>query len=894
MPARIRFIKSAAGVSVFLCLALTGSLWAKAASPQINPKTNAAKIVINLTQKALHAVSADIAPSNKTFIVLYWAKTDGVVGYNLYRRDESAGGYPSTPVNGSTPIATVKTCAELQALIPEGSPEWDLLTTAFYPPAQPKKQSQSGALQIGPNSIPDMSLPQQKPPAAQLNKQLKANATLANKELATIQPGAFYAVQDPCTALKAGLSPAQEAMFDLIAMSNLKIRLARGLAFLDKSVVVGASYRYELRGVKADGTEVSIATDVPVQAGHFTLPDPPTGITAIAGDARVLVLWNRNTEASTYVVGRSGNKSSGFYQVHTEPVMFDVETDLAGNPITPKRPGLVDYQRWTDDGLPADHSVLMLNGTEIKISGPKNGLQQWYSVASVDILGRRGAWSTDSASATPTDKTAPRTPEDVAVNPVESPDGLIVSWRKVTLDLDGHQELGAVQTYSIYRSEKLADLENVGALTPSSSLCVKSITADPTDPATMTISWKDTDPKLVPAYGEKDFFYRIRCADAQSNYGSSSAAVSGRAPDTTPPGGTKVIAADSHADFIRVMWEANSEPDLAGYQLYVGTCDKGKPYRPTPDPLSGEKAQDRIPCDFALVGEITLAEAKKRREETGRIYFDDYSRPAGSPLCYAYWVRAFDNARNVYPGKNKGGCPEDGEYICQRIYEEIAPPFPVVSGLTARNDEVVVEWLSSPIQDLRAFHVYRSDKEDGAPVFVGCVLNDGTVSSEKWKGLKPKCEDIPAEPNPAAVKGTFEDKTVKPNQVYFYRVSAVDWLGNESESANLLKIPASSTFSYSRDLPKTPAVLPLSGVPAEGCDFTVRWTPAYDPSKFAGFLVFRGMAETGPFRQISPIVTKNEFVDTTVIRGSDYWYRIQSIDKLGKLSQPSPAVQYKY
>ena len=39
----------------------------------------------------------------------------------------------------------------------------------------------------------------------------------------------------------------------------------------------------------------------------------------------------------------------------------------------------------------------------------------------------------------------------------------------------------------------------------------------------------------------------------------------------------------------------------------------------------------------------------------GHIWFDDFSVPEGSPLCYGYWVRAYDQAGNLYPGNN--GCP---------------------------------------------------------------------------------------------------------------------------------------------------------------------------------------------------------------------------------------------
>ncbi len=886
-------------ISVLLTAACLSFAWGKAASPQAGVQKDIAKPGLLQGQKALHATSAGIEEFNRTYIVLYWAKTDGVVGYNLYRRDESAGAYPSTPLNGSTPISTAKTCNALKAIIPEDSPEWAMLTSAFYPPTGENKQDQTGPLQINPSIAPKQARPQivpvsQQNKPLQQNKQLQGNKPLANQKPVTVQPGLIYALKDPCTAIKAGLTPAQEARFDLMALSNLKIRRARGLAFIDSSVVVDASYRYELRGVKSDGTEMVLASDVAVQAGHFTLPAPPSGITGIAGDSRLLVLWNRSSDAVTHVVGRAGSSSSPFLQVHSEPVLFNLETDLDGRPLSPPRPGLMDYARWTDDGQPANHDVHCVDGTTITIAGPTNGVKYWYSVASVDILGRRGDWSTNPVIITCKDKTAPRVPEDVAVNPIRTPVGLQVSWRKVTRDVDGHQELGTTQTYSIYRADSLAALEDVDALTPSSGMCVKSVTANPTDVSTMSVSWTDTDPELVPAYGEKDFFYRIRCTDDQGNLGAPSAIISGRAPDTKPPGGTVVTGIEGHADYIRVTWEPNTEPDLAGYQIYVGVCDHGKPYRPGANQKGDNKAGQRIRCDFSLVGEITLAEAKRRREQKGTIYFDDYSRPAGSPLCYAYWVRAFDNARNVYSGRGNDDCPSDGEYMCQRLYEETAPPFPIISGLTARNDKVIVEWLSSPIQDLRAFHVYRSEREDGTLVFIGCVLNDGTVSPDRWKGMKPKCEDIPAEPNPTALKGSFEDKTAEPNKVYWYRVSAVDWLGNESEAKDISKIPASSTFTYSKDLPKTPTVLPLSGAPSEGCDFVVRWTPAYDPAKFQGFLVFRSMNQNGPFRQISPVVPKNEFTDTTVIRGQSYWYRVQSIDNVGKLSEPSPAVLYKY
>ena len=827
---------------------------------------------------AMSATSAGIDAGGKTYVVLFWKKGEGVVGYNLYRREQSASSYPTTPLNGSKPIATVKTCAELKAIIPQGSAEWSMLSDAFSSlSAQPKLGTKAGKG----GSIPSKSY--------QINPSKKALSSSVS--IGKLRPDLLLGSLGPCGPIERGLTPEEEAIFDMMATANLKIRVARGLAYIDSAVTANKTYVYELRGVKADGTETILAQNVQIQAGHFVLAGPPGGISAAPGDTKVLILWDRNPVASSYVVGRSTTSSGTYQQVNPDPILYDMTEDLDGNPLATPRPGLVDFQRWSDDGLPITHEVATTGGATITVDGPANYTKYYYKVASVDILGRQGSWSSTPESATPVDKTAPRAPSDFKVDPSSAPVGLAVSWRKVTLDSIGHQELDATNTYNIYRADNLNALENVAALTPASGLFVHSLTATPSDPATMTLSWTDTSPVLVPPYGEKDFYYRVQCVDAHSNIGSPSAAISGRAPDTKPPGPTKVTGAEGYADHIRIFWDPNTEPDLGGYQIYVSVCDLGKPYQPA---LRDQKEGPRGPCDFALVGEILLSEATKRKADTGKIYYDDHSVAPGSPICYAYWVRAFDVARNVYPGKYSSGCPDTGEYVCQKLLEETAPPFPIISAMKARSDSVLIEWLSSPIQDLRAFHVYRSEKETDPPVFVGCVFKDGTVSPTKWAGVKPKCDDIPAEPNPTAVLASFEDKGVEPNKVFWYRVSAVDWLGNESEKADLTNIPAISTFTYSRDVPPTPVVLAPSGTPPAGCGLVVRWTPAFDAAKHEGFLVFRSTVSAGPYRQVSSIVAGNEFADKTALRDIDLYYRVQAMDKTGKLSEPSAAVLYRY
>jgi hypothetical protein len=275
----------------------------------------------------------------------------------------------------------------------------------------------------------------------------------------------------------------------------------------------------------------------------------------------------------------------------------------------------------------------------------------------------------------------------------------------------------------------------------------------------------------------------------------------------------------------------------------------------------------------------------------GRIELADFSVPAGSPLCYAYWIRAYDIAGNLYDGDR--GCPKDGETTCMRLLEKTPPPAPVLTGLRARSDAVKVEWIASPVQDLHAFHVYRSDEEFDPPKFLGCVFLDGTQQTTPWAGLVPSCKDIPAEPDPLAARGAFLDTTAIPGEIYWYRVSALDWLGNESEISDLTKLPSSSTFTYTNRRPATPVVDAPGVWAGPGCGLDLHWKPAFDPADLEGFVVFRS-ASAGPYRQISGIVEGNEFVDLTARAGVAYAYQVQAIDRKGYLSPPSAPVGGSY
>jgi hypothetical protein len=109
-----------------------------------------------------------------------------------------------------------------------------------------------------------------------------------------------------------------------------------------------------------------------------------------------------------------------------------------------------------------------------------------------------------------------------------------------------------------------------------------------------------------------------------------------------------------------VEWKPNPEPDVAGYQVWRGVCDNGYVYVPGISHLPPKKGEQppskesRYHCDMTQVGDIPVGDAIAMFLVHGVIAFDDYSVPANSPLCYAYWIRAYDFAGNLYPGDVHG------------------------------------------------------------------------------------------------------------------------------------------------------------------------------------------------------------------------------------------------
>jgi fibronectin type 3 domain-containing protein len=797
--------------------------------------------------KAQIAVTSNPGPG--LYVALNWPAVPGATGYNVFRKAPADPAYPGTPLNAQ-PIRPAATCAAIKALLIVGtdSTNWKRVSLAL------------------------------------------ADSTV---------------LFSPCL-MNGALSASKQQRLAVVAGSSMPIAIAAGTGYEDHGVTSGTAYQYKIVAV---GPGTTVATDLSVTAGVPTVLPSPTGLHAEAGDAENQVNWGSVSGAAGYTVERATSPGGPFTRVSPTYYMSTFTRHLNGDTLVPNALGFVDFQHDDTAGNPITHKV---NG--INIDGPANSTTYYYRVTALDFFLRPGTASAASGGVTPHDTTPPATPGNVATS-VDNIHGWVeVSWTQVVKDIKGRVEQpDSSVTYKLYR------FTGSGSPTVLTPAFVANV------PAVKGIHGVDTVDKysgLRAVYGDKTWWYRVRAVDIHGNIGPWSAAASAIVKDTTPPAIVKGVMAKGFEDHISVMWQLNTEPDMAQYTVYRSLCHLGQwvncnqPdtcrswYLGTPEyntGVPGYNAQgspafvnnDRkgwpCPCSgtFVFLGTITQDSAKRARA-AGHFMYNDYSVPPGSPLCYAYWVKAKDSS-----GNESGTWPipspaEQAQIVCAHLRDTTPPEAATITGLNALSSSILVQWIGPPSQDIRAYQVYRAQ---------GLVPGqEPPIANFTWVGgmtveIPPKipvvltapyhapavlpCDSIPVQAMPWMSQGAFLDKNVLPKLTYWYRVVGIDYGGNQTPLSQAAPI---STFTFTIKVIPAP-VLDTALVNATPCSVGLKWTPSFNAAADKGFIVYRSTSATGTF---NPIVTApvqgNTYTDTQVTHGQTYYYKVALLLKTGQLS----------
>ncbi len=793
-----------------------------------------------------HVISRSSAEGSA--VIIAWEPLEGAAGYMIYRKESLSDSYPSTPIN-PTRISALTNCTTIKGLLlnPD-STNWKILSIALGD-----------------------------------------------------EPHLF----NPCDI--ASITPdnaVKYARLRYLSAINLPIAKAAGLAFEDATTVDGQQYYYKVTAVDSDNNQIEeIATALSVTAGQVRPVNPPKLMEAEAGDNCVLVTWETdNLRAAGHRVFRAISPG-GFYQrVNKTDFALYITNKLNGDTLRPARHGFFDFQRFDTSGVAVPHEV---HGA--LINGPKNDFEYYYKIQAVDLLGRPGPMSIDYVKATPRDQTAPGVPDGITTLPDEtSLNGSVeISWRHVTHDVNGHFENPGVSAYKIYRFEQAHNPDTTATLVitlnvPFSTDIAKVITAE------------DHSPGLRPMYGDKTWWYRVKAVDYAGNESNWSAAIKATLKDITKPEVPKGLMAESFEDRVELIWNENTEPDLNSYQIYRSFCHYGE-WVPCPEPEPEESVnpdcppeKDKIvfqeatlatPCSgpFVFLGEIS-ADSLLRAKAAGHAAFIDYSIPDASPLCYAFWIKAVDQSGNASGDFPYPNTEEQFNIVCERLRDKTPPEPAIISGLLSRDHAIKVEWIGPPTQDTRAYHVYRAEEtyahvEPDIADFTwigGLTIERPPVlptplTAPYTPGDIPTCGIIPVEATEEMSSGSFLDLDVEPHINYWYKVTGIDYDGNETEIKEAVSV---SSFTFETASMEA-ATIEIIVAQADTCAVRLEWFPIFDVQKHFGFLVYKSLKKDGPFIQAGTMTTQNFLLDREVVSGQQYWYKIIIVQRDGKLSEES-------
>lgn len=801
-------------------------------------------------------------------ILLLWSDDGGGpgIGYNIYRREATEPAWPASPLNTS-PIEAETNCTRFKLMIPEGSELWTMLSWGLA-------DSTGGV----PPVIP-----------------------LAN--VCSI------------TSLSRGSEKWDRVQF--FAGFRSEVARVMGQGYIDNTVSSGKTYSYRVVRVGGDGVELPLqagSTDTIVANSPAPVP-APSGVMAVPGDSRVQILWDipASIRRQGFDIRRATAPGGPWTPVNDVEYSVEISSTIRLDTLVPPRHGFTDYQRYDSAGNPVTHPVPNPPGADLNVVGPFDGTIYYYQVRHTDPMGVSGPWS-GSVSATPQDSARPRTPDGVKVEAIESINGFEVTWNRVELDERGERE--AVLGYRVYRYTQTAD-PYAGA-TPVGGLVMQS------GDTAITITIDDTSPGLRSPCGDVTYYYRVETEDSAGNLSYRSIAPGDALKDTTRPDDVTGTEAKGFDEHIRVLWDLNTDCDIDEYRIYRAYCNYGA-WMPCPDTTYDRETQEiyrkyvqifgdrnessfdptrlthwtppegKQPFDcggpFVLIGSISHLEAKERREAEGKAYFDDMTVPAGSPLCYAYLVKAVDRSQNE-SGTMPLPDPATEIVVCQKL-RDLTPPGPaIISGLLARDSSVIVEWIGPPVQDIAAYHVYRAEKEAGPYVWVGgrtVVPPPGTgplLTSPYTPPAVVGCDDIPLVSRPWMSAGSIVDR-VDYHRIWWYRVVGIDQEGNETPYDSAVGISTFTFRSQREGLPEISGVVPVEGP----CAFEISWNPPYDADSAIGFALFRCMSPAGSYYQVGSVIPGNSFTDNTVARNTPYWYRVAMLKPDGSLSELSMPVQ---
>ncbi len=292
--------------------------------------------------------------------------------------------------------------------------------------------------------------------------------------------------------------------------------------------------------------------------------------------------------------------------------------------------------------------------------------------------------------------------------------------------------------------------------------------------------------------------------------------------DTTAPAIPINFEATLGNQQVTLAWSANTEQDLNYYKIYRS---KTQNFTPT--------ANDSIAVVF----------------KPNTSYVDNN---VTNGQTYYYRITAVDQSDNE---------SDFSDEVNATPHDKTAPSTPQNLQATSGDQQISLIWATNSEPDLSYYKIYRSQTQNFSP-----STNDSIAVV-----FKPKTR--------------YEDNEVINGQTYYYRITAVDTIGNESAFSGEVR-----ATPHEKTAPSTPQN--LQATPGKQ-QVTLTWTINTE-TDLNYYKIYRSQTQnfTPTSNDSLAIIFKPDtsYTDTDVINGQTYYYRISAVDSSGNESDFSDEV----
>ncbi|MGA1867761.1 MAG: Ig-like domain-containing protein [bacterium] len=493
-----------------------------------------------------------------------------------------------------------------------------------------------------------------------------------------------------------------------------------------------------------------------------------------------------------------------------------------------------------------------------------DGVRYYYAVTAVDACGNEDLEVIDAGPVSSKENIRPARPVDLDAQ--AGPSTINLSWSANT-----EHDLAGYRIY--YRTEpgEYGEAIDVGNQT---SYLVTGL-----EPCTI-------------------YYLAISAVDLSDNESYLSRSVNISTVQEGPPALPTGLLATAGDYFVSLQWSANSECDLAGYNLYRSTTKGGEytriRYLLKGDPFTNTEvqngttyyyvitAQDRNlnesgfstevsatplnlippaePTGFkGTSGSTTINLSWDRNSEYDlagyKIYYRTHTGSYGDPIvldkvssyqlsgmvtCIRYhlYITAYDTAMNESPPSQ------------EKVFfttQEGPPAIPTELTATAGDSFVDLYWSDNRECDMEGYNIYRSITSGGGYSLIRSLHT----------------------------QASYQDTGVSNHQIYYYLVTAQDVAGNES--AYSLEVNATP-------LPETIPPAPVTDLTAARGDtiVTLSWSRSGE-GDFSHYNIYRQESFFADVTGLSPIAMITDSRSTSyeergLANGTDYWFAVTAVD----------------